>query len=57
VHASSAGAAEFEPLIQLLLDKAREQRSTVAIGTALRGAGGLCKTTLAKTVCKRGCPM
>jgi len=43
--------AEFEPLIQLLLKKAREQRNLVAITTALRGAGGFGKTTLAKAVC------
>ena len=42
---------EFEPLIQLLLDKKREQRNPVAITTALRGAGGFGKTTLAKAVC------
>ena len=42
---------EFEPLIRLLLDKKREQRNPVAITTALRGAGGFGKTTLAKAVC------
>jgi hypothetical protein len=43
--------AEFEPIIRLLIDKAREQRAPVAITTALRGAGGFGKTTLAKAVC------
>ena len=42
---------EFEPIVQLLLDKRREQRNPVAITTALRGAGGFGKTTLAKAVC------
>ena len=42
---------EFEPIVQLLLDKGREQRNPVAITTALRGAGGFGKTTLAKAVC------
>jgi WD40 repeat protein len=42
---------EFEPILQLLLDKGREQGNPVAITTALRGAGGFGKTTLAKAVC------
>jgi hypothetical protein len=44
---------EFEPIIQLLLDEKREQRTAVAVAitTALRGAGGFGKTTLAKAVC------
>lgn len=42
---------EFEPIIRLLLDKEREQRNPVAITTALRGAGGFGKTTLARAVC------
>jgi WD40 repeat protein len=46
-----ARPAEFEPLIKMLLDERREQRNPVAITTALRGAGGFGKTTLAKAVC------
>jgi len=46
-----ARPAEFEPLIHLLLDREREQRKPVAITTALRGAGGFGKTTLARAVC------
>jgi hypothetical protein len=46
-----ARPAEFEPLIRLLLGEQREQRRPVAITTALRGAGGFGKTTLAKAIC------
>ncbi len=42
---------EFEPIVQLLLDEMRDQRNPIAITTALRGAGGFGKTTLAKAVC------
>ena len=42
---------EFDPIVQLLLNEQRDQRNPVAITTALRGAGGFGKTTLALAVC------
>ena len=43
---------QFEPLIRLLLDTSRErEKNPVAITTALQGAGGFGKTTLAKAIC------
>jgi len=43
---------EFDQLLQLLIDKQREE--PVAITAALKGAGGYGKTTLAKALCHDG---